>query len=203
MKKKDLFLSITLVLTLLAGTSFASDITGKFGVSGRIGFLVPADSDINGRKLGTDVGFVGGGGFIYGFYKNFAAELEMTHTEFDADSGSFNNGDAESNNFSLGVQYRFDPLPVKKLIVFLGSGLSILDNDFTFSDGERADVEMTAGIYGKGGFDYFLTRQFALTSEVKGVLAPEADIENFRGEKIGNFDPSSFAVTFGARFFFN
>jgi outer membrane protein len=54
----------------------------------------------------------------------------------------------------------------------------------------------------KGGVDYFLMKQLALTSEIKGVIAPNADIK-FGGGKVGEFDPDSFSMTFGARYFFN
>jgi outer membrane protein len=50
--------------------------------------------------------------------------------------------------------------------------------------------------------DYFLLRQLALTSEIKGVIAPNADIKS-GGGKVGEFDPDSFSMTFGVRYFFN
>ena len=48
---------------------------------------MPADSDalVVPSNLNTDVGFIGGGGLIYGINKNIAAELDITHSEFDAD----------------------------------------------------------------------------------------------------------------------
>ena len=61
----------------------------------------------------------------------------------------------------------------------------------------------TLGIHVAGGVDYFVQKQFALTGQVKAVLAPDADVRDFRGAKVGNFDPSSVSVTFGVRYFFN
>jgi outer membrane protein len=45
-------------------------------------------------------------------------------------------------------------------------------------------------------------KQLALTSALKAVLAPDADI-SVNGGKIGNFDHMSFAMPFGVRYFFN
>ena len=51
--------------------------------------------------------------------------------------------------------------------------------------------------------DYFVLKQLAVTGQLKGVLAPDADVRDYRGVKVGNFDPSSLSVTFGVRYFFN
>ena len=59
---------------------------------------------------------------------------------------------------------------------------------------------MTSGI--SGGADYFVIKQLALTGEAKILLAPDADLR-VGGTKVGNFDPSSFSMTFGVRYFFN
>lgn len=194
--------------TLAAGTAMADDITGRLGVTGRIGFLVPADSeDVAGagiRNIDTDVGFVGGGGFIFGINKNIAAELEITHTEFNGDEPDGDRyGDFETTNLSLGVQYRFND-PVPHLTPYVGGGVDILINDLTTAAGAGRDVDTVAGVHLNAGVDYFVLKQLALTTELKGVLAPNADITNpANGTKIGNFDPSSFSMTFGARLFFN
>ncbi len=205
MKKFFVLYCAVLSLVLTAGTAMAADsIQGRVGVTGRIGFLVPSDSEAfaNPSNLDTDVGFVGGGGFIYGINKNFAVELDITHTDFDANRGGFKQGDFDTTNISLGAQYRFVDLGLQKLVPYVGAGLDILVNNFTFADGDNADVDTVAGVHVSAGVDYFLLKQLALTTELKGVLAPEADI-NFGGEKIGNYDPTSFAMTFGVRYFFN
>ena len=48
-----------------------------------MGFLVPSDSEASVEpclvsNLDTDVGFVGGEGFIYGINRNFAVEFDIT-----------------------------------------------------------------------------------------------------------------------------
>ena len=88
MKKVLVFYCVALSLVLTAGTAMAADsIKGKFGVNGRIGFLVPADSEAfaTPSDLSTDIGLIGGGGYIYGITKNIALELDITHADFSAD----------------------------------------------------------------------------------------------------------------------
>jgi outer membrane protein len=204
MKRFCFMVGFAAVVTLAAGSAFADNIAGRFGVTGRVGFLVPADSETTfpppTLNLATDVGFVGGGGFIYGIDRNIAAELEVTHAGFDASIGGIKQGNFETNDISLGVLYRFRE-PVPRLTPFAGGGLNILVNNFTFDDGVKTDVDTVAGVHLTGGVDYFVDRNLALTSALKAVLAPDADI-SVNGRKIGNFDPMSFSMTFGMRYFF-
>ena len=51
------------------------------------------------------------------------------------------------------------------------------------------------------GVDYFILRDLAVNAEIKGVLAPNADVKA-NGVVIGQFDPTSFSMTFGVRYFF-
>ncbi len=206
MKKKCRVLCFAVfLLALTAGTAGAADsIEGRLGVTGRIGVLVPSDSEAfaTPSKLDTDVGLVGGGGLIYGITKNLALELDVMHSEFDANRGGFKEGDFETTNISLGAQYRFTNIGVNRLVPYVGAGLDILLTDFNFADGDKADVDTIAGGHASGGVDYFIMNQLALNAELRGVVAPEADI-NFGGFKIGNYDPTSLSMTFGVRYFFN
>lgn len=205
MKKIVMLACMALSLTL-ATNAMADSIAGRFGVTGRIGFLVPADSEfVNGPftvKGDTDTAFVGGGGFIYGIDKNWAVELDITRTEFGANTGGFKEGDFGTTNISLGGQYRFINLPVKKLVPYAAAGLDILLNDFQYTDGTKADVDTVVGVHLAGGVDYFVLKQLAVTGQLKGVIAPDADITVF-GVRDGKFDPSSLSMTFGVRYFFN
>ncbi len=205
MKKwRVLFFAVSM-LVLAAGTAGAADgIQGRLGVTGRIGFLVPSDSEAfaTPSNLDTDVGLIGGGGLIYGISKNLALELDITRAEFDANRAGFKEGDFGTTNISLGAQYRFANSGVSRLVPYVGAGLDILVNDFNFSDGDSADVDTVAGAHANGGVDYFLMKQLALNAELKGVVAPDADI-NYGGSKIGNYDPTSLSMTFGVRYFFN
>ena len=202
MKKNLILTCVTLLLTLAAGVAGATDLTGKLGVTGRLGFQVPFDSEsTNGyygsiNNISTDVGFVWGGGFIYGINKNIAAELDITNSNFNG-NGTFG-APTEFNviNLSLGAQYRFREL--SGFCPYAGAGLDILVNGAN----NGYDVDTNVGAHVSGGVDYFLTKHFALTTEVKLVVAPNTNISNSAGKQ-GNFDPSSFNMTFGVRYFIN
>jgi outer membrane protein len=205
---KKLSIGAFFILISLASTALADSIQGRFGVTGRLGFILPAGSEFTdssrSRKADTDAGFIGGGGFIYGIDKNWAAELDITHSAFRAhDSLGLEESDFGSTNISMGAQYRFLNLPVKYLVPYAGAGLDILFNDFSPTNGSSGAVDTVVGVHASGGVDYFVLRQLALTGQLKGVLAPDADIRDSRGVKVGNFDPSSLSVTFGVRYFFN
>jgi outer membrane protein len=205
MKKVCGLICFVAVAALMASTACAENIGGKLGVTGRLGFLVPADSEATSpaptANIDTDTAFVGGGGVIYGITKNIAAELDITHTDFDGRIGGVGVGNFETNNISIGAQYRFDE-PIPHLTPYAGAGLDILVNNFTFADGVKADVDTVVGVHVAGGVDYFLMKQLALTGEMKALLAPDADIRD-GGVKVGNFDPMSISMTFGVRYFFN
>lgn len=189
------------VLALTGTTAMADSIKGRIGITGKIGFDLPADSDFNNYKLETDAGFLGGGGLIYGITDNLAAEVEVTHTEFGVNLVNDNDeGDFEVTNVALGVQYRF-LIPQPKLVPYAGGGLDILINDYKRPNGINADVDTTVGGHLCGGIDYFLTKQLVLNAEVRAVVAPQVDISSSDGN--GHFDPSGVAGTFGFRVFFN
>ena len=198
--------SVALVVALSAGSVLAESIEHKFGVTGRLGFLNPSDSDFNNFKLETDVGFVGGGGIIYGFNKNIAFEFDITHSWFGSNLPSGGGtGDFSITNFSFGAQYRFaDPYP--KLTPYVGAGLDVLLNDYEGSSSiasDNADVDTAIGVHISGGVDYFIMKNVAINAELKGVLAPEVDIKRSSGGFTGgNFDPSYLSGTLGVRYFF-
>jgi outer membrane protein len=201
---KKLFIVVCLVVGVVTcgtASALAENIAGKLGITGRIGFLVPAVSDRNDFKLETDVGFVGGGGLIYGIDRHFAAEIDVTRSEFNTNlvSGP-DRGDFGITDIGLGVQYRFD-LQKPQWVPYVGGGLDILLTDYTTENGIHTNVDDTVGLYAKGGIDYFFMRQLAVTAEVKGVAAVEADIHG-PGPISGHFDPSNFSSTFGIRYFF-
>jgi outer membrane protein len=180
---------------MAAGAAQAENIKGRIGVTGRLGFAVPADSDAYGINVSTDPGFIGGGGVIYGLTDNIALEADVTHASY----GSSPDAGFNTTDISLGGQYRFINLPVPHLVPYVGGGLDILVNG---ADGDVGDVDTVVGGHVKGGVDYFITRDLAATAELKWVIAPNADINGPFGEKVGNFDPMNFSMTFGMRYFF-
>jgi outer membrane protein len=200
MKKLIIITCLASTVAMTAGPAMADSIKGRLGVTGRIGFLTPADSNSDFRFSGhnsTDTGVVGGAGLIYGLDDHFAAELEVSRTSFGSQDGDFGITDV-----SLGGQYRF-ALSSHQLVPYLGLGLDILVSDFDPNDGSRQDVDTTVGAHLSAGIDYFVARQWALTAEAKAVLAPNAHIVDGSGNHSGNFDPSSVAGTVGLRYFFN
>ncbi|GFO59770.1 outer membrane protein [Geomonas silvestris] len=186
-----------MLAALVAGTANASDLRGRVAVTGRVGVINPANSELDVPGVGTlvvktDAGFIGGGGLLFGVDDNIAAELDITRSSFHA--GTY--GDADVTNLSIGAQYR---LPERqRLVPYFGAGMNVLINDLPHNTSETV-----LGLHVAAGIDYFLQRQIALTAEVNGVEAFSADVKNFNGTKIGSFDPSNLSFTVGARFFFN
>ncbi|OGU13632.1 MAG: hypothetical protein A2076_08785 [Geobacteraceae bacterium GWC2_53_11] len=198
MKKLIVLACLATTVSMTAGTAMADSIKGRVGVSGRVGFLNPADNKAEFYDNSTDSGFVAGGGLIVGLDDHFAVEFEVTQANFGSARGDFG-----TTNFSFGGQYRF-ALQQRQLVPYLGVGVDILANDFDAKDGYLYDVDSKIGGHVSGGFDYFLQRNLALTAEVRGVIAPDADITDRQtGDNWGTFDPSSFSTTVGLRFFFN
>ncbi|HEY6838653.1 MAG TPA: porin family protein [Geobacteraceae bacterium] len=203
MRKTLVVVCMAVALSLLATVAGAENIKGKVGVTGRIGFIVPTDSEVIAggglANISTDVGFTGGGGFIYGIEKYLAAELEVTHSSFGTNGGRFGIGDGNITDISFGVQYRFPER--NSLTPYVGAGLDVLINGLDATTGSNPDVDTVAGVHARGGIDYFLTKEFALNADAKAVLAPTADIKVL-GSKVGNFDATNFSTLFGVRFFF-
>ena len=197
MKKIIVLACLATTISMTAGTVMADSIKGRVGVTGKIGFLIPADND-TGLPNRTDAGFIAGAGLIYGIDDHFAAELDVTRTSFGSDTGDFG-----ITNVSLGGQYRF-ALQQRQFVPYIGAGLDILVSDYDPNVGPGADVDTTVGVHVSGGVDYFLQKNLALTAEAKLVAAPDTSItDRPSGNHRGDFDPSSFSTTFGVRYFFN
>lgn len=197
MKKLIVLACLATTVSMTAGTAMADSIKGRLGVTGRIGFLVPADNKSDFFNNKTDTGIVAGGGLIYGINDHFAADAEISRTSFGSETGDFG-----ITNLSFGGQYRF-ALANRQFVPYAGGGLDILFSDYDPKDGLSRDVDTTVGVHLNGGVDYFIQRQFALTAEAKVVIAPDTNIKDRNGYHSGNFDPSSFSSTVGIRYFFN
>jgi len=190
MMRKSVVYFVAAALILTAGSAMADNIKGRLGVTGKIGFIVPSNSSsVATGVIGTNAEFIGGGGFIYGVTDNIAAEFDITHTGYSG---------FDTTNISLGGQYRYLGLPMRQLVPYGGAGLDILLNGF-----DNGEVDDVVGVHVCVGADYFLLKQLAVTAEAKGVFAGDADIHGPGGGKIGDFDPTSFSMTFGVRYFFN
>jgi outer membrane protein len=197
MKKLIAITCLASAVCLTAAAAQADSIKGKVGVTGKLGFLIPADNESDFFNNKTDTGLVGGASLIYGIDDRFAAELEVSRTSFGSQTGDF-----ATTNLSLGAQYRL-ALSNRQLVPFVGAGVDILFTDYDPYDGSRRDVDTTLGAHLNAGADYFFTRQLALTGEFKLVAASDSDITDASGSRRGSFDPSSFTGTVGVRYFFN
>lgn len=200
MKKVVTLACLAAAVSLATGTALADNIKGRLGLTGRVGFIVPADNDAEfgiGRKNKTDTGLTGGGGLIYGINDFLSAGIEANRSAFGSTTGDFG-----VTNLSLGAQYRFTLPRNRELLPYAGAGLDVIVTDYEPYDGTSRDVDTTLGVHLSGGVDYFITRDLALTAEGKILLAPDADIRN-QGVRSGDFDPTGFSSTAGVRYFFN
>ena len=197
MKKIIVAVAMVLSMTVLSDFAAAENLTGKFGATGRIGFIVPSDSDWQvAGPLSSDTGFTFGGGLLYGITRNVAAEVDFTHSIYDLKFDRFTkDGTASVTNLSLGGQWRF--ASDKPYTPYAGGGLSILFNDYTDSD-----VDTTVGIHLKGGIDYYINPRVALNAELKWTISPSADMHYRPALDRGSLDPSNLSGLFGARYFF-
>jgi outer membrane protein len=194
MLKKITFI---LALTLLSTTAMAESIDGRFGITGMVGFNTPLqDIKVIGQAdAKVDTGFVGGGGFIYGFNDKFAVELGvmLAPSSTVSYSSAANLGDLQTTDISLGLQYRF--MTEKQLVPYVGVGV-----DFIKGDISQSTVNWSYGGHLSAGVDYFLNKSIALTAEVKYVIGSESDIDR-NGVVVGTYNPMSFTGTVGFRLF--
>lgn len=197
MKKLIVLACMATTISMTAGLAMADSINGKLGVTGRVGFLSPADNNAEYFDNRTDTGLVVGGGLIYGVDDHIALELEATRSEFGSDTGDFGVTD-----ISIGGQYRF--AVQQRFVPYLGAGFDVLVSDYDENSGLRSDIETKVGVHIKGGVDFFIQRNLALTAEAKLVAAPDAKITDSQsGAHAGDFDPSNISTTVGLRYFFN
>ena len=196
---RRVILLITITFILATGTAMADSIDGRLGLTGKAGVLVPLKDDFISSTSESKTGFAFGGGLIYGFGKNFAAELDVTHVpKLDVEISGSKVFEASFTDLALGVQYRFTP--ENRLVPFVGAGVDFIKGDLTNISGAKYDLEWTAGGHANAGLDYFVTRSIALTADFKGVFTAKGDIRN--GDVwVGEYDPMSFIGTLGIRLF--
>ncbi|WP_054692067.1 hypothetical protein [Geotalea toluenoxydans] len=91
MRKSLLITAIALVAMLTGSNAMAENLRGKFGITGRLGAIFPAESERNHQDgklvVETDPGFVGGGGLFYGVDDHVALELNVDHSLFHTKAG--------------------------------------------------------------------------------------------------------------------
>ncbi|ABQ25363.1 porin family protein [Geotalea uraniireducens] len=222
MKKYLVFIVMAAVLCTLSDIAMADSIKGRLGVTGRLGFMVPSGSEFTKVSQYTiipsfsvavpetgkgkaDTAFAGGGGFIYGITDNFALEADVTHTpNINYVFLGQKSVRITTTNVSLGFQYRF--IPESRLVPYLGAGVDFIISDGKYQGRDELDIETLVGDHVNAGVDFFVTKHIALNADIRGVLAPKAEVNNRNlslpeNLKTGEYDPISFVALFGVRFF--
>jgi outer membrane protein len=195
---------MTLVLLLFGSSSvFAMGIAGKAGVTLHGGMILPADQKRGSDTLDAVMGYSYGGGFIYGLNNNFAMEIGVDHSSFDAEFQGVKTAKVESNDISIGGQYRFlGTAPMRQLAVpYIGAGLDVFVANYR-TNGNSLDVDPSVGAHVTAGVDLFVSSRVALNAEVKGVIAADADAR-LAGATVAKFNGSGVLGLFGVRLFFN
>ncbi|WP_026842995.1 porin family protein [Citrifermentans bremense] len=184
-----------LLATTLTANAGAEELRGRLALTGKIGVINPAKSELDTPQgtmvVSTDAGLTGGVGLMFGVDENVAVELEVSRASFH--TSSF--GTAQITDVSVGAQYRFPER--QRLVPYLGAGMDVLVNDL----GNRY-TNTTVGAHLSAGVDCILNRQASLVLEAKGVESFSANVDTPSGQN-GEFDPTNLSVTVGARFFFN
>lgn len=191
------FSMLILMIMTTTGTAFAENLDGRLGFTGKAGALVPLKDDFISSTSGSRPGLTAGGGLIFWFSKNFAAEIDVNHVlEMDVDVSGSKAFEATLTDVALGAQYRF--APGNRLVPFLGVGADFIKGTLKAPGGAEYDLDWTVGGHVSAGVDYFVTSSIALTAEVRGLLAAKGDI-NSPGAKVGEYDPRSVIGTLGIR----
>jgi len=197
--RRAIFFSATLAILMAAGTALAAGIDGRFGITGKAGALVPLQDSFISSTSGADPGFAAGGGFIFGFCKGLAAELDVTRLmKSNVNSSGNKVFEAALTDVALGLQYRF--APDNRLVPFVGGGADFIKGQLKSTAGLDYDLDWTVGGHVNLGLDYFVTRGIAFTTDIRGLFASDGDV-NRSGTKVGKYDPMSFIGTVGIRLF--
>jgi outer membrane protein len=192
-------ISLPLILLLLCctGTTLAASLDGRLGLTGKAGVLVPLQDDFVSSTSKTRSGLAAGGGLIFGFCRDLAAEVDVTHApSLNVEISGSKAYDATMTDVALGIQYR--PGSERRLVPFFGVGADFVKGSLKHVSGANYDMDWTEGGHVNVGLDYFLTRGIALSAELRGLFAFEGDVKS-SGVKVGEYNPMSFIGTLGVR----
>jgi outer membrane protein len=194
---RRVILLATLALTLVSGTAMADSLSGRFGITGKAGALVPLQDDFISSTSESRTGLAWGGGLIFGFSRNFAAELDVTHgSNLDVEISGSKAYEAALTDVALGIQYRISS--DNRLVPFFGAGVDFIKGDLKHISGAKYDLDWTQGGHVNAGLDYFVTRGIVFSADLRGVFAFDGDVKS-AGTKVGKYDPMSFIGTLGIR----
>lgn len=194
---RNTIILILICLGITANTAFADTIANRFGFTGRIGVLVPLENEFIKNTTDTDPGLAWSGGFIYGFNDHIATELEVTYIpELEVEIAGDKAYEADMMDIAVGLQYRFSP--EKHLVPFVGIGVDFIKGDLDHVNGNSYDMDWTFGGHVNAGFDWFLTKGIALTTDMRLTVADTGDIKK-GNSSVGEYDPLWFQAMVGFR----
>jgi outer membrane protein len=193
-------ISCLLIIFVLSvtGAAFGASLDGRLGVTGKAGAFMPLQDDFVTSTTKTRTGIAAGGGLIFGFGKNFAAEVDVTRAlNMNVEISGSKAYEAALTDVALGVQYR--AASENRLVPFIGLGADFLKGSLKHELlGTEYDLDWTEGGHLNVGVDYFLTRSIAFTVEGRGLFAFDGNIKS-GGAKVGEYHPMSFIGTVGVR----
>jgi outer membrane protein len=192
------FLLTLLAATLLSSSALGASIDRKFGVTGKAGAWVPLQEDFISSTSETKTGIAYGGGIIYGFARDFALEIDVSHSpQLDVDIAGSKAYEGTLTDVAVGVQYRLGS--ENRLVPFFGLGADFIKGSLEHVvSGANYNLDWTEGGHVNVGVDYFITRGIALSAEGRYVFAFEGDVKS-GGTKVGDYNPMSFVGTIGVR----
>lgn len=193
--------STLLILLILcsAATAAAETLDQRLGIYGKAGAVYPLQDDFVSGTDDSETTFATGGGLIFGVTPAVALELDVSHVpQMDLEVGGSKLFEAEFTDIALGLQYRF--APGSRAVPYLGAGVDFITGELDRVDGASYDLDWVVGGHVSAGVDFFLTRGIALNLDVRGILAPEGDVE--QGDRnVFEYDPTSIIATVGLRLF--
>jgi len=213
---KKIVLLATAVLFLFATTAMANSIDGKFGITARGGISSISNSEWTygaGGDIGTDIGWTGGGGIMYGITDNVAVTFDVIYLQADLKGDCPGLGTivtaGKTIDFAVGAQWRF--MPKSLFVPYVEVGVDAMWNKLETTN----EFQATLGLYGvevgrtygghlSVGADYFFTPNIALNAEIRGLYSTKSDITTDvdGGYKLGEYNPSNISGFIGIRFFF-
>lgn len=196
---RKLVLVLASLITMLATNAMAESIANRFGVSAKIGAMMPFKDDFIKGTSETSAGFAAGGGLIYGFSDLIAADVEVLHMpQLDVKSGGVKTFEAALTDVALGVQFRF--LNKQHIVPYVGLGPDFITADLKHVNGTSYKLDWTYGGHVNVGADWFITPGIAMNVDLRGVYAADGDVVK-DSTLVSEYRPQWFMGTIGVRLF--
>jgi outer membrane protein len=195
-KMRNVLVMSLVSIILTSSAAMADSLDGRLGITGKGGAFVPLKNDFIGATSKTETGLAAGGGLIFGFCRNFAAEIDVTHAlNLDVQVAGAKAFDATLTDIAIGAQYRFSR---GQIVPYLGAGADFIQGTLKSVTGTSYDLDWTEGGHINAGVDWFLNDGIALTAEVRGFYAAKGDVKS-AGTKVADYYPRGAIATLGLR----